>query len=197
MSAETDRLINNLRIRVPGATDSAITLELYNVLDDFLNETNVWQEEIVIQPVAGQLTYQLDSLDAASIHRLLGVYDSSGARVQAAMQEPSVVVLADKSFAPGTKLTVVVALNVMTPNNPAADIPYLPEWIWDRYMQDFIHGVQAQLFSQIAKPYSNERMAIYHMRVFAGAKSRARVEAKRKNTFATQMWRFPRTFAVT
>ena len=43
MSLDTDRLMGNARMHLPGATDAAIQYELYNVLNDFFQATNACQ----------------------------------------------------------------------------------------------------------------------------------------------------------
>jgi hypothetical protein len=47
----TDRLMQTLRVHVPGATDDLLQLELFNVIDEFMRRTSAWKMEadIVLQ----------------------------------------------------------------------------------------------------------------------------------------------------
>jgi hypothetical protein len=66
-----------------------------------------------------------------------------------------------------------------------------PEWMYDRYANDWIEGMQYCLFSMIAKPWSNPVAAKYHASMFAKAMSQAKVEGEKGIVFNTQNWRFP------
>ena len=47
------------------------------------------------------------------------------------------------------------------------------------------------MMSQAAKPYSSERLAVYHMRRFRSGIAAARTDAMRQNAYRGQAWRFP------
>lgn len=194
MSIEIDRLMNNLRIRVPGATDAALRLELFNVVDSFCSDTNVWKELIPVDIVADVKEYILTPTGISQIVRLFSVVNGSGLPIFATMPVPGDLLLRDTpNVATSAEATVSLTINDPVTRD---EYPILPEWIWSRYSADFQDGVQAKMFSQIAKPYSNERMAIYHMRRFEGAVARARAEARKDFTYAAQRWMFPQSFAV-
>jgi len=57
--SEFDRLMNTLRVRLPGAIDAAIRLELFNTIDDFLRRSNAWRYFQSIPIVAGQTNYAI------------------------------------------------------------------------------------------------------------------------------------------
>lgn len=73
----------------------------------------------------------------------------------------------------------------------------LEDWMYDRYANDWIDGVQASMFSMIAKPWSNPVMAKFHGQMFTKAMSQAKVEGEKGIVFNTQNWRFPRGGFVT
>ena len=56
-SLDLTRLMTNCRVHLPGALDTALQLELFNVLDDFFQSTNIWQEDITFQVTAGDTAY--------------------------------------------------------------------------------------------------------------------------------------------
>lgn len=47
--APNDRLLQTLRVHVPGATDPMIELELFNVMDEFFRRTSAWRFEVGIE----------------------------------------------------------------------------------------------------------------------------------------------------
>lgn len=73
----------------------------------------------------------------------------------------------------------------------------LEDWMYDRYANDWIEGVQFSLMSMIAKPWSNPTMAKFHGQMFTKAMSQAKVEGEKGIVFNTQNWRFPRGGFVT
>lgn len=194
MSTEIDRLMNNLRIRVPGATDAALKLELFNVIDEFCSDTNVWKEVIEVPITAGVKGYILTPTGISEIVRFMGLVNASGISITATMPVPGELLLRTTPSS-ATSAEATVSLTITDPVT-RDEYPVLPDWIWARYSLEFQNGVMGKMFSQIAKPYSNERMAIYHMRKFEGAVSRARVEARHDFTYAAQRWMFPQAFAV-
>ena len=91
------RLINNLRARLPGATDNLINYELYNVLNDWFQDTNMWYEDIEFPVFANtadsteppdNMEYVLATNQTAAIVRLMGVVDEHDTPVGAYMPEP-------------------------------------------------------------------------------------------------------------
>lgn len=189
-----DRVMDNLRTRLPGARDATLRLELFNTVVDFFEQTNVWTEELTVTVTAGDLEYELVPTGVCAISRLMEVKDENGYPINASMPEIGTLLLA--SDPGGTKTyTVKLALTVDDPTDRDG-YPQMPEWLWDRYSDAFQEGVLGRMMSHIAKPYSSERMAIYHLRNFSGAITKARSEGVRGNRFRTQSWRFPQTFSM-
>lgn len=71
--APTDRLMQTLRVRVPGCTDPMIELELFNSIDEFLRRTSAWkhEEEITLDP--GLIEYDLATPAGSTLVRVMGV----------------------------------------------------------------------------------------------------------------------------
>lgn len=193
MSAELDRLMDNLRIRLPGAVDSTLQLELFNTLKEFFQGSNVWTEDIEFDVTAGETDYTITPTGVAAINRLMGVVDQNQFPVAAALTTSNEIKLVYEPTVAGT-YTAQVALTVTDPVTRDG-YPIMPDWVLGAYLDDILDGVLGRMMSQIAKPYTNERMAIYHMRRFAGAVSQAKVEAQHNNVYRGQNWRFPQTFA--
>jgi hypothetical protein len=197
MSADTDRLMKNARIRLPGATDVAILNELYNVFNEFFQESGVWKEEIdfpVLSTDTTDTTYTLTPASATTtIHRLDGVVNSDDITVGATMQIPGEVTLANPPGRDDTyTATVVLTVNGLV---GATDYPEFPTWTLHRYEMGILDGLLGRMMSQPAKPFTNLQLGAYHQRKFRSAISIASSESLRKNLSNAQAWRFPRNFA--
>ena len=70
--APTDRLMQTLRVHVPGATDGVIQLELFNVMDEFFRRTNAWRYEQEIDIKENTHEYALSLPADAEFVRMLG-----------------------------------------------------------------------------------------------------------------------------
>jgi hypothetical protein len=186
------RMMDNLRIRLPGALDSAIRLELFNTVQEFLGETSIWKEEIEFTTVEDQVEYLLISTGVSRIENLIGVVNSTDTPIGAAMDEPGTLVL-DTEPISGETLTATVVLNVEDPTD-GDELPELPDWIVKKYRAVFEDGTIGRMMSQVAKPYSSERLAIYHLRRFQAGMSMARTDVARRQTQRAQVWRYPRGF---
>lgn len=193
MSAELNRLMDNLRIRLPGAIDGTIQNELFAALDEFFGRSNAWTEDIEFDVTAGVTDYTITPTGVAAVNRLMGVVDQNELPVAVTMQIPGEIKLVYEPTVAGT-YTAQVALTIADPTTRDG-YPVLPDWVMHKYGNDILDGVLGRMMSQIAKPYTNERMAIYHTRRFAGAVSQAKVEAQHRNVYRGQNWRFPQTFA--
>ena len=93
MTADLIRLMDNLRIRLPGATDEALKLEYFTTMDLFFQSTNIWVENIDFEVTNDNKIYYVTPSGVATIVRLMGVVNSDGVAVAALMQEPGVITL--------------------------------------------------------------------------------------------------------
>ena len=188
-----NRLFDNVRIRAPGVIDDTIKLEFYNVLKELFDDSNCWFEDVPVPVTSGVTDYVVTPTGVCQIVRLYGVLDADDHQVNATYLPPDTLQL---FTAPSLSSTYTARL-ILTVIDPATrdGYPVFPEWVLEAYSDEIMDGILGRLFSQIAKPYSNERMAIYHMRRFRGGVARARVDAQRKYTYRAQAWRFPQSFA--
>jgi hypothetical protein len=200
-NADMNRLMDNARIRLPGAVDGAIQLELFSCLNEFFQTANCWTEDIPFDVFQTSLnayqnpeafTYEVIPTMGV-INRLMYVIDTQGNPRGASMATPGLIVL-DYSPETNTTYTARVALTVTDPVTRDG-YPEFPSWFLNKYGNDILDGVLARMMSQAAKPYSNMTMAAVHGKNFRGAISQAKVEAMHKNVYRGQSWQFPRTFA--
>jgi len=189
-SVEIVRLLANTRVQVPGALDDMLKLELFNTLDEFFVETHSWLQEISVTTAVDDKTYTLTpTASTGAIISLMSVVNSSEFSVSATMPTTGNLLLTN---APSQieVLTVKVALTVVEPLD-ADGYPNIPSWLLKKYGGAIFEGLVGRMMTQPVKPYTNERMAIYHMRKFRALISQARSEARRENSYDAQRWRFP------
>jgi|SRR6186713_2374479 len=57
--APTDRLLQTLRVHVPGVTDPMLDIELFNVMDEFFRRTGAWlhHDDVMLEEGAIEYTY--------------------------------------------------------------------------------------------------------------------------------------------
>ena len=189
VTSEMTRLMNNVRLHAPGALDDVFRLELFNALNDFFTDTKVWQEDIDFDTVVDQRDYPIVENESATMITLMGVVNSEDIPVAAAMQTPGSVSLQTLPSDVQT-LTATVALTVVDPVD-TDEYPYVPEWLLKKYYATIFEGVVGLMMAQPAKPYTNERMAIYHTRKFRSGIAIARAEVRHQNLYGGQTWRFP------
>lgn len=200
-NADMNRLMDHARIRLPGALDAAIQMELFAVMNEFFQSSNIWYEDIAFAVTPTTATY-LENPEAftyaitpllGSIVRLVGVVDSQGYPQKAVMPVIGQVILVYSPNVAGT-YTARVSLSVTDPVT-LEGYPEFPDWIMNKYGSDILEGVLGRMMSQIAKPYTSPAAAQFHMKNFKQAVGQAKVEASHQNVYRGQNWRFPQTFA--
>jgi hypothetical protein len=200
-SADVNLLIDNARMRLPGALDKAIQFELFTVLDEFLQTTCMWTEDISVDVLPTSQTY-LENPDAykydlvpdgGAIYRLMYCQNTQGMQQKVTMPEPGTLIL---QYAPSTADTYIVTVaKAVTDPVTREGYPEVPAWIIGKYSTELLDGVLGRMMSQIAKPYSSPQMASYHTKLFRAGTARARVETMHGNVYRAQSWWFPQTFA--
>lgn len=200
-NVDMNRLMDNLRIKLPGALDSTIQFELFSALNDFFQQSSIWTENLtfIAQPTSDTYlqnpdayTYQVVPT-MGSIVRLMSVVDSNNFAQAASMDTPGYIVIAYAPSAANT-YTANVALTVTDPTTRDG-YPEFPAWILNKYGNEIMDGVLSRMMSQVAKPYSSPQMALFYGKKFQAGISRAYVESLHGNVYRGQNWRFPQTFA--
>lgn len=194
MSLSITRLLNDARTRLPGATDGLVQQELFAAMDEFFKGSNVWQNDLSVPIVANQAAYELEADDPGIINRLMWMVNSNTQPVFGTMQVPGTIVL---NTTPSTTDTyiVTVALTVTDPVPKSSNVPQCPDWIADKYRDVFLDGLVSRLCAMPAKPFSNEKLALFHGRRFRNGMRLAWTEAQHRNLFRGQGWVFPQGFA--
>jgi hypothetical protein len=194
---DLERLMKNIRIRMPGVLDDVILLELYNTFDSFLQGTNIWKENITFTAQYGAAvgdTVIIEPEVAGQIYQLLGVINSQGTQERMVMPNPPELVYVD---IPSTtdQWTAQVAITCTDPVTRDG-YPVVPDWILAKYRQVITDGTLSRIFSQPSKPYTSDKLAIFHARLFEAGKGKAKAEASQQNLYRGQAWRYPQAFAT-
>lgn len=192
MATPFDRLMMTIKPHLPGALESAIYLELFNVCHEFFDRSNVWQEAIEVTQKAGKKYIDILS-SAGRINRLMGVTTLDKVPVRGAiLLEPNLLRMPHEASY-DTDLIVVVALTVSDPTSKEG-LPVVPYDIVQRYTQELIHGICANMMIQPSKPYTNLALAGVHGVSFRSGAARAKIDNNIGNTYASQRWAYPQSF---
>lgn len=195
---EWELLLNQARIKLPGASDAGITAELYDVMREFFRDSNAWTEDIEFTPVAEQRDYHLTPLREGQIIRLVGVWDSKGIPVPAFMHEFGEVRLLHEPQAAQSQQTNLFARVIKNITLPTGrdNMPIAPYWTLGVYNVDILDGLLGKMMGQQAKSFSNGTMSTYHLRRFRTAIQLARTAAIRQNSVGAQEWAYPRGWSA-
>lgn len=196
-SLDLTRLMKNARVQLPGAIDTNLQLELFNVLGIFFSGSNIWKEEItfaVTTADAEGAAYSIEQESVSSIVRLMGIVDSNDIPVAGSMAETGEIIL---DHAPGNSDTYTATVSLTVDDPVKSDgYPEFPAWILGKYSDGILDGLLARMMAQPAKPYTNMKLAAYRLQLFSAAIAQAKSEAIRKNINNAQAWRFPQSFAT-
>jgi len=188
------KLLGQAEITLSGASRIALAVQLYEVLEDFFNLSNCWQESINFTIVPETLDYPIYTT-AGRILRLHGVLDQNYVVQQAVMPELGIV----RFLYPYNNTQPMTAVVVKTVTDPLCCHPPLgvPEWLLPVHGIGLFHGLVGNMMLQPGQSYSNPQMANYHLQKFKDAWAHARVATTKMNTIGAQNWAFPQQFRVT
>lgn len=189
MTQTMDRIMNELRVALPGAVDPAIEHALGEVMWEFCDVSGAWTSPRSVALSAATTRYTIEPDDGYPL-RLAAIEDDAGHTYDAEFIPPDGI---DFHRALESVDRVVVTLVVAPdPTTPLG----MPDELITAYRAALMDGAKARMMAQIAKPWSNPTLAAAHLRRFTSATSRARAHASRQRTIAGQRWSFPQTFAV-
>lgn len=190
------RMMNQIRVSVPGATDNAIKGMLYNIVDEFLKDSNSWIEWIPFTINNAQQDYLLTPTDQGMIVRLGQVFDQNCViypSIVTHLEPPSVKIHVVWPQNTTIAVKAVVYKSIILPTTPD-DIPVAPRWLLPMYERAIEAGVIGRMQMQPSKPYSNTQLATINIKMFLNQVAEARAAAARGHLYGGQAWRFPRNF---
>lgn len=198
------RLIANCLTQLPGALVGTLQLEIFNAVSTFCREANVWHENQDFNTKIGKKVYEVTPLGSDAYYNVLlnlVAFDPSDPTGETTTPTPipawfnaSTVQIELKN-----EPTVVQRLRGTFAMVPRAtdnmdQYPGIPEAFWDKYHDAIKEGVLSLMMGHVAKPYSNERMGIFHGRRFKAATSIAKNELYNGFVRGGQNWSFPQNF---
>lgn len=198
------RLYNDVKIHIPGVTDVVYQQILFQVLNDFMDRTNIWFEEVPIAVEPNKLKYTFELQHKGFPNRLMLLYDPSintpdkkWVQSGVSMLVPGII---DISYSPSTAATwnavVAKVLNDPTDTENYPDIEAQDTWIIDKYGDGILYGVLGRLQSMPGKPFSNSKDGKGNWQVYIAERGKARTDAIKANVFGGQRWQFPQSFAT-
>jgi hypothetical protein len=191
LDADLVRLMKNIRIHLPGVLDGVIQLEFFNTLHEFFLETTCWQEDVEFDTEVDLTEYEVyEGEPSASTFALIWLKNADGTDVAADMPVINNIVLRAAPSEVQT-LTATLALTCVDPTDEY-EYPRYPDWLLKRHYQTIMSGILSKAMAHPAKPYMNERMAVFHVRRFKAGIAQARAAALHLNNVGGQRWRFPK-----
>jgi hypothetical protein len=206
------RLYNDVKIDLPGVTDAVFKQELFRVLKDFFDKTNIWIEEVPITGMPNVTLYPFTVAGKGTPSRLMMLFNPALSppalprwiQTYVAMPEPGVIQV---GYAPSEQVQWVAAVtkNIVDPvdaesypeiddgTGPVAD----KTWIIDKYRDCLSFGVLYRLQMQPTKPYSNPVLGKYNYGHYMSERGKARADAMKQNAYGAQNWQFPQAWATT
>lgn len=186
------RIMKSLRVTTPGALDDVIKHELYNTMEEFFRETDVWKQDVVFttDPDMDPQEYILTP-DTGRLLRLIEVKDEAGA-TKTGCSMPTLGILSVESTPDQAEnWTATLSTTVAEPldDNGYADCP---DELLERYLAALTDGTAARLHAQPAKPYTSPPMAAQRFGMYRRAVNFAKLDARNKNMYGAQAWRFPK-----
>lgn len=192
------RIINLARVKLPGSSDAAIKAEMFDVLHEFCNETNVWWEDIPITTQKNINAYNLVTSGPGELVRLISLRDANFNAWPAGMPTVGILQLSQLP----SEVQIVQTLTARVAKVPGSAIsrdsekgvgslPDIPDTILPLYGPNILDGLLGRMMAQVSKPYSNERMALYHLRRFRSALTSARAAVLRQNDYGANSWSYP------
>lgn len=187
------RFMQNVRTHAPGALDDVIQMELYNTLKEFFSGSDVWKDTSSLAVTTATKSYTITPTDTTGlINRLVRVADANDVDVAATMEIPGTLVL-NQFPSNNQTYSVTISLSAIDPAD-SNNYPQFPTWVADKYDTCLMDGTIGRMLAQPAKTYTNQQLAIYHLRRFRSLHAQARAESLHKNLGRGQTWAFPQNF---
>lgn len=192
---DVTQLLNQARVRLPGASDAQLKAELYDVLTEFFEDSRCWLESVRFNVVTDTTVYEITPTEGQIIG-LVGVLDSQSYPQAALMPDLGRVILGVKPNVAQAPLYyyAIVSKNVSLPAG-RDQLPIGPDWVLPRWHLGILAGMLGSMMAHKDKTYSDEKRGGYHLRKFRNAIAQARVAALRQHTLGAQAWRFPQGFS--
>lgn len=204
------QIYNRVKSQIPAAPDALIRNEVWSVMIDFTQDTNIWVEEIPFTIQPNQVLYPV-TVTHGLPHRLLLVYNVdpnnmyNGDRYKWAdngitMRIPGTIQLYRNPVNPQNWMAVI-AKSVLdgrfdtTVTPPVlTGYPEIDDWIVEGHADCIYYGLMFFLQRMSSKPFGNPTSARENQLLYNSQKSKARVDNIRTNVFGAQSWQYPQGY---
>jgi hypothetical protein len=185
------QLMGQANVSLSGASDIAMKVQLFDVLQRFFDESNCWTEVIRFSVIPETLDYPLRPMKGGRIHRLLAVLDQLMVPQAAMMPEIGTI----QFLYPYTNVQPMAAIVIKTVTDPLQCYPPegVPDWLLPTHYLTLLSGLLGNMMLQPGNSYSNPQLSSYHTQKFRDGIAHARVAATKLNTVGVQNWAFPGT----
>lgn len=190
---DLDQLMNQLRVKLVGASDAGLKAQLYDVCTEFFRDSLSWYEIIPFTAQPNIVDYSVTPTEGMII-QLAAVVNGDGSLCSASMFDVGTVHLANAPNESQTLYATVIK-TVGLPNTNDM-VPMAPDWLLPQWHLEIQSGVLGNMMLQTDKSYSDRAGALYHLKRFRDGIAQARARTLRANTQGTQAWRFPGSFAT-
>jgi hypothetical protein len=193
---DLDRLINECEVQLPGATRAGIKGVLFNVIDEFLSDSNSWPEWIPLTIVANTQQYQITPAQGGQIKRLGQLVDQNCVIYPATitgLEPPSATIWLVWPQNMTVNVNAVVYKSIVLPNQHD-QVPDAPSWLIPQYERVIEAGVVGRMQMHKAKSYSDPTNGPINVKRLRDGIAMARAQAARGYLYGGQAWRFPRNF---
>lgn len=188
--------------RLPGADPALIDMEMRWVAHEFMSETRLWRRtmDITLLPLIRDYAIPIEDYETVTLLKrsAYGERELGNGIPTPDTNEGSprfVGLLNDRTARvyplPGTEqLNTTITLDLCASVLPVLDVP-LPDEIRP-YNQALLDGLLARMLGMADKPWTDQRMALYHRQEFVRAFTMTRREMEKDRTFGFTMARMNR-----
>lgn len=193
---DLERMFALADIELVGASRAGLKAVLYDVLDEFVSDSNCWNELIPLTISQGSMQYTITPSQGGAVLRLVAVIDQNCVGYPAFLptfQPPSAILQLVWPQNTSIPVTVIVIKKLILPTNKH-DVPDAPDWLLPIYERQVLDGLLGRMMLQPNKSYSSKDGAQYHLKRFRDGIAVAKTAVMRSNLFGGQSWRYPRNF---
>jgi hypothetical protein len=187
------QLLAQAESTLAGASTAQLKSTFFDVLREFFNLSNSWQETISLTVIPDLFDYDLAPV-SGRIMRLWAVTDQNNVPQQAIMPIPPMVHFL-YPFSDPQPMTAIVVKNVDSPLECFP--PVFPEWVLQNYGLGLLDGLIGRMMAMPGQSYSQPDVGKYYLSRFRDATYQARVATRLANTVGGQAWLYPQQYRTT
>jgi hypothetical protein len=193
---DLDRLMNECEVQLPGATRAGIRGVMFNVIDEFLTDSNTWMEMIPVSIGPSTQQYTVTPAQGGQIKRLSQIIDMNGVvypSIIIDLQPPAATLWLTWPQNQPVAANAQVFKSIILPNQHD-QVPDAPIWLIPQYERFIEAGIVGRMQMHKAKSYSDAGNGPINVRRLRDGIAMARTQALRAYLYGGQAWRFPRNF---